>query len=37
MLGNHLKISFNSSKSAKQNLGSLNQWGYKLYIKPIVV
>lgn len=35
MIGDHLNVSFSSTKSAKSNLGSLNQWGYKLYIKPI--
>ena len=36
MIGNNLDVQFISSNVAKNNGRSLNQWGYKLYVKPII-
>jgi hypothetical protein len=34
MIGNTLEAQFISTATARKNLESLSQWGYKLYIRP---
>ena len=34
MMGDTLEVQFASSATAKNNLTSLSQWGYKVYVRP---
>ena len=35
MMGDTLEVQFASSATAKNNLTSLSQWGYKVYVRPL--